>query len=139
MNKYNALIQYQYHFNCENSYLLGYFTEKIVAPILSECLCFYSGCPDISNIIQEDSIIQLHLDDPEKSFWIVCDSTNNNLYQKKIVAIRKSKQALITDLNPINRIRKKLPVRKLLFVYDRDRKKIKCKQILLTKSIKLLK
>lgn len=108
INKYDALIPYQYHFNCENSYLPGYFTEKIVDPILSECLCFYSGCPDITNIISEDSFIQLDLDDPEKSFWTICDAIKRNFYHKKIEAIRRSKKVLLTDLNPINQVWKKI-------------------------------
>lgn len=108
LNKYDALIKYKYHFSAENSNLPGYFTEKIVDPILSECLCFYSGCPDISNILNEDSYVQLDLEDPEKSFWTVCNAINDNLYEKKIDSIRSTKIRLLTEINPINLVWKKL-------------------------------
>lgn len=51
-DKYDGLWSYCYHFACENCFQEGYFTEKIVDPIITEYFCFYNGCPDIENYRQ---------------------------------------------------------------------------------------
>ena len=59
--KDNGLFPYKYHFNCENNSEYNYFTEKVVDAILSECLCFYSGCFNLKEYLPEEAFVYLEL------------------------------------------------------------------------------
>lgn len=101
-NKEDGLIPYKYHFNSENYYEKNYFTEKIIDPILCECLCFYDGCPNINEFLDPRAYIKINLKEPEKSLAIINSSINNNAYQKRLTYIKKEKNRLMNEMNPLN-------------------------------------
>jgi hypothetical protein len=101
-----AYIPYKYHFNSENRSYPGYFTEKIILPILFECLTFYCGCPNIQNFIDPNCYILLDLTKPEEALEIVKKSIQDNEYNKRIDCIRREKARIMHDLNPLEVIRK---------------------------------
>lgn len=102
INKEDGLISYKYHFNGENSYEKNYFTEKIIDAILCECLCFYSGCPNIEKFIDSRAYIKINLKNPEEAFKIIKDSIENNEYEKRLPIIKKEKQRFMNEMNPLN-------------------------------------
>lgn len=101
-NKYDALIPYKYHLNCENSYQQGYFTEKLVDALFAECLCFYCGHKNIDKIIDDRAYIRLNLEEPEQSFQTIIQAIENNEYEQRLTYIRKEKKRLLNELNPLN-------------------------------------
>lgn len=105
-NKEDGLIPYKYHFNAENSYENNYFTEKITDAILCECLCFYSGCPNIEEFIDPDTYIKIDIKNPEEAIEIIKQSIENNEYEKRINSIKKEKERLLNEMNPLNIIYK---------------------------------
>ena len=58
-NKDDGILPYKYTVISENSYRRNYFTEKLSDAILGETLCFYRGCPNISDFLDERSYILL--------------------------------------------------------------------------------
>ncbi len=96
--KDNALIPYKYTFNCENHFLPNYFTEKLIDGILSECLVFYCGCPNIKNYIDDKAFIYLELSNFEKDINIIIHAINNNLYEERLPYIRQMKQKILNEL-----------------------------------------
>jgi len=106
LNKENGLIPYKYHFNSENSYEKNYFTEKIIDPILCECLCFYDGCPNIEEFIDPEAFIRIDIKNPEEALERIKDCIANNEYEKRIGAIKKEKIRLMNERNPLNLIDK---------------------------------
>jgi hypothetical protein len=102
--KDNGMIPYKYHFNAENTSKPNYFTEKIVDAIVAECLCFYWGCPNISDYIDPRAYIVLDLDDFEKSIRIIQEAIENNEWEKRIDIIRKEKKKIMTEMNIYKRI-----------------------------------
>lgn len=97
--KNNGLFPYKYHFNAENNAKPNYFTEKIVDAILSECLCFYWGCPNISEYIDPRAYIVLDLDDFEKSVQIIREAIEKKEWENRIDIIRKEKLKIMTELS----------------------------------------
>lgn len=93
-----GLFPYKYTFNAENTSENGYFTEKIVDAILSECLCFYWGCPNLESFIDGRAFIRLDLDNIEGSIKFIRDSINNNEYEKRIDIIRVEKKKILNEL-----------------------------------------
>lgn len=101
-DKYNGLWKYEYHFACENHFIENYFTEKILDPIIAECLCFYSGCTNVFEYIDERAFILIDIDNFDQSIEKIVRSINNKERQKKIKYIREQKLRLLTTLNPLN-------------------------------------
>lgn len=102
-DKFDALIGYEYHLACENSFTRNYFTEKIVDPIISETLCFYDGCVNINEFIDERAFIKIDVNNIERSMDTIIQAINDaNEYTKRIKYIKEQKERLLYDLNPLN-------------------------------------
>ncbi|WP_413666872.1 hypothetical protein ACEN9X_20360 [Mucilaginibacter sp. Mucisp86] len=101
-DKYDGLWQHYYHFMRENSFEPGYFTEKIVDPIVTETLCFYDGCPDLEKFIDERSFVRVNVKEPLDAADLIINAIQNNEYSRRIKYIQRQKKRLLTDLNPLN-------------------------------------
>lgn len=101
-DKFDALWGYRYHFACENSFVRGYFTEKIVDPIVAETLCFYDGCLNLEEFIDERAFIRIDVKDPHGAVRKIIDAIGRNDYARRIRAVRSQKKRLLTRLNPLN-------------------------------------
>lgn len=96
--KDDGLFPYKYTFAAENTSEKDYFTEKIVDAILAECLCFYWGCPNISDYINPQAYICIDLNDPEKAIQQIKDAIDNNEWEKRIDIIRQEKIKILNEL-----------------------------------------
>jgi len=99
--KEEGLFPYKYTFVCENTKEENYFTEKLADGILSECLCFYCGCPNISEFINKDAIIKIDLENPEETIKIINDSIETNQWEKRINYIKEAKKKILNELQLI--------------------------------------
>ena len=96
-SKEPGLFPYKYTFSAENCSEKGYYTEKILDPIVSECLCFYWGCSDLDDYVDSPAYIYLDLDKPNESLEIVKNAIKNNEWEKRIEFIRKEKKRMINE------------------------------------------
>jgi hypothetical protein len=107
-HKEKALIPYKYSFNCENTFINGYITEKLIDCILCETLCFYYGCPNVTEFIDENAFVLLDLgrdtDSNEernikwtKAVEKIKDSIENNLWEKKLPNIKAEKKKILQE------------------------------------------
>lgn len=103
--KEQGLFPYKYHFAAENNSIHNYFTEKVVDAILSECLCFYWGCPNISSYIDPRAYIHLDIRKPQESLEIMRRAIKEGEWEKRIELIREVKRKLITEMNMFARIK----------------------------------
>lgn len=101
-DKYDGLIPYRYHFACENSFIPDYFTEKILDPILAECLCFYDGCTNIAAYLDHRAFIKIDVTNIQNSIDTIIRSIKNKEYFKRREFIVKEKRRILTELNPLN-------------------------------------
>ena len=65
--------------------------------ILSECLVFYWGAPNISEYY-EDSVIFLDLSSHEKAEKQIRNAIKNKEWEKRIDSIKRIKNKILTDL-----------------------------------------
>ena len=83
MNKDAGILPYKYHFVCENNREKNYITEKVIDGILGEALCFYWGCPNISDYIDPQAYITLELENFEADYNKVKECVANNEWEKR--------------------------------------------------------
>lgn len=104
--KDDGLLPYKYTFNVENNDIKNYLTEKIVDGILTECLTFYHGCPNISDYIDENAYVWLDLDDFESDYQKMKSMIENDEWSKRIDVIRKEKKKILNELQFFPRLKK---------------------------------
>jgi len=93
--KEDGIVKYRYHFMCENNSEHNYVTEKLWDAILAESLIFYWGCPNLSDYINPLAFVKLDMDDFDKSFQIIKEAIQDNLWEKRIDIIREEKQKVL--------------------------------------------
>jgi len=98
-NKADGLFPYKYTYAAENCQEENYFTEKIIDAILSECLCFYWGCPKLHEHIDPRTFIYLDLNDYNKSLLIVQKAILDCEWEQRIDAIRVEKQRILDKMS----------------------------------------
>jgi hypothetical protein len=98
-NKSDGVVPYKYYFMAENNQEYNYITEKFWEPIISECLCFYWGALNLEDYIDSRAFVRLDLDDFEKSYNIIKNAIDNDLYSERIEIIRKEKYKVLNYYN----------------------------------------
>ena len=96
--KDEGLLPYKYTICVENNSEHNYITEKLYDGIVSECLCFYWGAPNVSDIIDERSIIKINLDNFEEAYNTIITSIQNNEWEKRLKFIKKEKVKILNKL-----------------------------------------
>jgi hypothetical protein len=102
--KNNAMFPYKYVFNCENNSIKNYYTEKLIDGILAECLVFYSGCYNVRDYIDERAFVWLELSNFEADYQKVKKAIEENLWEKRIVHIRRAKKKILEYLSFFPRV-----------------------------------
>ena len=105
-SKDNALFPYKYTFNCENNFIDGYYTEKLIDGILAECLVFYCGAPNIKEFIDERAYVWLDLSNFENDYLIIKKAIDENWWEKRIKYIREAKQKILNETQFFPRLKK---------------------------------
>ena len=98
LDKREGLAPYRYAIAIENNSENNYVTEKLTDAILSECLPFYWGCPNLEDIIEPDSFIRLPSDDITVATSIIREAMANDEYSRRLPAIKRSKEKLLNSL-----------------------------------------
>lgn len=102
--KDEALIPYKYSFACENSFINGYITEKLVDCIMAETLCFYCGAPNVSKFIDPEAYIQLDLRNYDTNIKTIKDAIANGEWEKRLQSIKKAKHKILTEMSMFPRL-----------------------------------
>lgn len=101
-----ALLPYRYTFAAENEREPNYFTEKLHDALVCECLAFYDGCPNVADFVDPDCLVAIDTDDPEAALETVQAAIARGEWERRASAIRAQKRRLMTELNPLEIIRK---------------------------------
>jgi len=97
--RFNAYLPYKYVFQCECLDECNYFTEKIIEPLMCECLTFYCGCSNLDKFIDKRCYIRLNLSRPEEAYNIIMKSIKNNEWEKRIKYIRREKERIHKEMS----------------------------------------
>lgn len=97
--KHEVMDPYKYHVAIENHIGVHHWTEKVADSILSECLTFYAGDPDLGNVLPPDSFIPIPIDDPDEAVRIVKAAVASGEYERRLEAIQEAKRLILTKYN----------------------------------------
>ena len=97
VDKSMGMVPYKYYFMIENNFERNFITEKIWEPILCESLVFYYGCPNISDYINPLAYVLLDITDFEKSYMIIKNAIEEDLWSKRIDIIREEKKRILNE------------------------------------------
>jgi GR25 family glycosyltransferase involved in LPS biosynthesis len=104
----SVLMKYRYTLIAENHSIPGYMTEKIADGVLSECLVFYWGCPNIQTYFPPvDGILPyvvLPMDDKIASYEFIKTAIREDWWSQRILAIRATKKLILTKFMMRHRI-----------------------------------
>ncbi len=104
--KDDALFPYKYTFNAENHSIEGYFTEKLIDGILSECLTFYWGAYGTKEYIDERAYVFLDLEDFDKSLDTIKKAIEEDWWSQRIEYIRAEKKRILNEMQFFPRLEK---------------------------------
>ena len=90
---------YKYYFICENNSEYNYMTEKIWEPLLCESLCFYWGCPNLSDYIDPRAYVSLNMDNFEEAYQTIKNAIQNKLWEERLPIIRRERQKILDKYN----------------------------------------
>ena len=102
--KDDALYPYKYTFNVENFPIRGYYTEKLIDSILSECLCVYHGCPNIRDYIDDRAYVWLELSNFEEDYKKIHKMIEEDWWSERIDVIRSEKKRILNELQFFPRV-----------------------------------
>lgn len=94
-----GLKPYKYYFMAENNQEHNYISEKLWEPIVSECLCFYYGAPNVSDYINPLAFIPIDLNDLEGTYKIMKNAIENDLWSQRIDIIKQEKYKVLNYYN----------------------------------------
>lgn len=101
--KDEGLFPYKYTIAVENQFIPNYITEKLFDGILSECLTFYRGAPNVDDWIDKRCFIKLS-DNIDNSIQIIKKSIENKEWEKRIQIIRSEKRRIMNEYNLFARL-----------------------------------
>jgi GR25 family glycosyltransferase involved in LPS biosynthesis len=97
-NKYNVYSIYKYCLAAENNSEHNYATEKLWEAILCESLCFYWGCPNLEEYIDEKAFVRLPLEDPVAALKIIQQAIDEDWWSQRIEVIKQMKERILNKL-----------------------------------------
>jgi len=104
--KDEAIFPYKYTFNCENTDIRNYFTEKLIDGILGECLVFYSGCYNVGEWIDPRAYVHLKLGNFEQDAEIIRRAIAEDWHTQRLPYIRAAKKKILTEMTLFRRLEK---------------------------------
>jgi GR25 family glycosyltransferase involved in LPS biosynthesis len=99
VDKSKGILPYKYYFMVENNYEPHFITEKLWEPILCESLCFYYGCPNVTDYIDARAFVQLPIDDFEACYQLMLKAVEEDWWTQRLPYIQESKQKILKELS----------------------------------------
>jgi len=102
-NKLDGLLPYRYTIAVENQAIPNYFTEKVIDGLLSGCLVFYWGCPNILDYFP-GAIIPIDFSNKAQALKEILHAIETDLWSRSLSAIDKARKLILTKLSFGSRI-----------------------------------
>jgi hypothetical protein len=102
----NSFLPYKYVLSVEDVSVNGYYSDKLIDGILSECLVFYHGAPDWREYFDSSAFIWLDLTNFETDYQKILTAIEQNLWEERLPGIRKAKKMILEDTGFCPRLEK---------------------------------
>lgn len=95
-DKWDGLAPYKYSIAIENFVNAGYWSEKIIDPLLAWAMPIYCGCTEIEDYLPAESMFRFSIDDPE-----ACPKIKNfleeDLWSSRLDAIAEARWRILNE------------------------------------------
>jgi len=98
-DRYQGYLPHKYVMQSESLDELNYFTEKIIEPIMCECLTFYSGCSNLDKFIDDRCFIRVDFSKLDEAMDIIKQAIENDEWSKRIQYIRREKDRIHKEMS----------------------------------------
>lgn len=92
---------YKYVFSVENNRERNYATEKIWESFVSCSLCFYDGCPNLSEYINPKAFIAIDCTQLLETLQVMQDAISNDIWTDHLKYIIQAKEKTIKQYNAL--------------------------------------
>ena len=118
VDKEKGLIPYKYYFMCENNAETNFVTEKIWEPILCEALCFYWGCPNVTDHVDPRAYVVLDMNDFEAAYNTMSAAIKMNLWEERLPYIKAAKQRILDEQSFFPLLEQALKPKTVCFIHS---------------------
>ncbi len=112
-DKFDGIYPYKYSIAVENYSCNDYWTEKIADCLLSWTLPFYYGAKNIQKFLPEGSMVHIDPAKPEESLDIINAAISEDLWAKRLDAIREARELILEKYQFFPAIARKIEEMKL--------------------------
>jgi 2-polyprenyl-3-methyl-5-hydroxy-6-metoxy-1,4-benzoquinol methylase len=91
---------------CENNVEKNFITEKLWEPILTETLCFYWGCPNVTDWVDPRAFVLLDMDDFAGAFATVKRAIQEDWWSQRLPFMRAEKAKIMDNYTLMPRVEK---------------------------------
>lgn len=88
---------YKYVFSVENNREYNYATEKIWESFISYSLCFYDGCPNLNDYINNKSYVSIDCTKQEETLKSMLHAIDSDLWIQRLPYIKESNRKVINE------------------------------------------
>jgi hypothetical protein len=96
-DKFDGIANYSYSVAIENSFLPGYFTEKLFECFLTNTFPLYYGCPDLENYFDNRSFARIDINAPEKALAITEEILKQDRYHEVLPYVVEAKKRYLNE------------------------------------------
>jgi hypothetical protein len=96
-DKFDGLFPCKYALAIENYSTENYWTEKFADSLLSWCLPFYWGAPNIEDYFSPDCFIRIDINDPAAAMRTVRNAIENKEWEKRVDAIAEARNKILNE------------------------------------------
>lgn len=98
-NKWDGQAPYKYSLVVENHAGPDHWTEKVSDSFLAYSLPIYYGCTNLEDYFPEQAFIRIDIHKPEEAVQIIRDAIANNEWEKRLDAIKQSRDLVLDTYN----------------------------------------
>jgi GR25 family glycosyltransferase involved in LPS biosynthesis/tetratricopeptide (TPR) repeat protein len=118
VDKEKGLMPYKYYFMCENNAEANFVTEKLWEPILCEALCFYWGCPNVTEHVDPRAYVVLDMNDFEAAYNTMNAAIKMNLWEERLPYIKAAKQRILDEQSFFPLLEQALKPKTVCFIHS---------------------
>ena len=101
-DKWDAIAGYKYHLVIENEIQKDYWSEKLADSFLGFSFPIYSGCPNINEYFDKNSISIIDISNFDKAKETIKEIIESGLYDKRLREIKVSRDLILNEYNIFN-------------------------------------
>ncbi len=96
-DKFDGLFPCKYALAIENYSTENYWTEKLADSLLSWCLPFYWGAPNLEEYFSPECFIRIDISKPAEALRIINDAIKNGEWERRLAAIEKARHQILNE------------------------------------------